>query len=220
MPSRALFSLLAVVLVALSIAPAAFADGDPASDVLLTDNVFLSYQSPYGSAEGRALEGLAKEAKKQGFPMRVAVITQLADMGSVGGLYGKAQRYADFLASEITFVYRGTLVVTMSGKPGGFGVHGPGATPAARRALARMKLPSSSLTAAELARQAAVAMQRVAAASGHHLATPSGAATKTKSSSHLLRLFLIAALALAALGAGATLLARWLRGPAPADKQS
>jgi len=195
------------------------ADGDPASDVLLSDNVFLSYQSPYGSAEGRALEALAKEAKQQQFPMRVAVITQLAAMGSVGGLYGKAQRYADFLASEITFVYRGTLVVAMNGKPGGFGVHGPGATPAARRALARMKLPSSSVTAAELARLAAVAMQRVAAASGHRLSAPSVTATKTKTSTHLLRLFLIAALALAALGVGATLLARWLRGPAPADKQ-
>ena len=192
------------------------ADGDPASDVLLTDNVFLSYQSPYGSAEGRALEGLAKEAKQQHFPMRVAVITQLADMGSVGGLYGKAQRYADFLASEITFVYRGTLVVAMNGKPGGFGVHGPGATPAARRALARMKLPHTPLTAAELARLAATAMQRVAAASGHHL--PTAAATKTKTSGRLLRLFLIAALALAALGGSATLLARWLRGgPAPTD---
>jgi hypothetical protein len=199
-------------------ADTARADGDPASDVLLSDNVFLSYQSPYGSAEGRALEALATEAKQRQFPMRVAVITQLADMGSVGGLYGKAQRYADFLASEIAFVYRGTLVVAMNGKPGGFGVHGPGATPAARRALARMKLPSSSVTAGELARRAAVAMQRVAAASGHHLATPSAAATKTKTSARLLRLFLIAALALAALGAGATLLARWLRGPAPADK--
>ena len=202
-----------------SAAGTARADGDPASDVLLSDNVFLSYQSPYGSAEGRALEALAKQAKEQGFPLRVAVITQIADLGSVGGLYGKAQRYADFLASEITFVYRGTLVVAMNGKPGGFGVHGPGATPAARRALERMKLASSSLSAAELARQAAVAMQRVAAASGHHLATPTGAATKTKTSTRLLRLFLIAALALAALGAGATLLARWLRGPAPADKQ-
>jgi len=193
------------------------ADGDPASDVLLSDNVFLSYQSPYGSAEGRALEALAKEAKQQHFPMRVAVITQIADLGAIGGLYGKAQRYADFLASEITFVYRGTLVVAMNGKPGGFGVHGPGATPAARRALARMKLPSTSVTAAELARLAATAMQRVAAASGHHLAAPSAAATKKKTSTRLLDLFLIAALSLAALGGGATLLARWLRGPAPAE---
>ena len=210
--------LAAAAVLAGTAAGTARADGDPASDVLLSDNVFLSYQSPYGSAEGRALEALAKQAKEQGFPLRVAVITQIADLGSVGGLYGKAQRYADFLASEIRFVYRGTLVVAMNGKPGGFGVHGPGATPAARRALERMKLPSSSLTAAELARLAAVAMQRVAAASGHQLSAPA-AATKTKTSSRLLRLFLIAALALAALGVGATLLARWLRGPAPADKQ-
>ena len=152
---RRLLVLALAAALAGTAAGTARADGDPASDVLLSDNVFLSYQSPYGSAEGRALEALAKEAKKQHFPMRVAVITQLADMGSVGGLYGKAQRYADFLASEITFVYRGTLVVAMNGKPGGFGVHGPGATQAARRALERMKLPSSSLTAAELARLAA-----------------------------------------------------------------
>ena len=217
---RRLLALALAAALAGAVAGTARADGDPASDVLLSDNVFLSYQSPYGSAEGRALEALAKEAKQQHFPMRIAVITQLADMGSVGGLYGKAQRYADFLASEVAFVYRGTLVVVMNGKPGGFGVHGPGATPAARRALARMKLPSSSPTAAELARLGAVAMQRVAAASGHHLAAPSAAASKTKTSTRLLRLFLIAALALAALGAGATLLARWLRGPPPADAQS
>jgi len=214
---RRLVVLALAAALAGTVAGTARGDGDPASDVLLSDNVFLSYQSPYGSAEGRALEALAKEAKQQHFPMRVAVITQIADLGAIGGLYGKAQRYADFLASEITFVYRGTLVVAMNGKPGGFGVHGPGATPAARRALARMKLPSTSVTAAELARLAATAMQGVAAASGHHLAAPSAAATKKKTSTRLLDLFLIAALALAALGGGATLLARWLRGPAPAE---
>jgi hypothetical protein len=208
---RLLVSALAIVLAGTA-AGTARADGDPASDVLLTDNVFLSFQSPYGSAEGRVLEGLAKDAKRQGFPMRVAVITQIADLGAIGGLYGKAQRYADFLGSEIRFVYRGTLVVAMNGKPGGFGVHGPGATAAARRALARMKLPRTPLTAAELARLAAVAMQRVAAASGHHLALPSGATTTKKTSTRLLDVFLIAALALTALGGGAALLARWLRG--------
>ena len=213
---RRLLVLALAAALAGTAAETARADGDPASDVLLTDNVFLSFQSPYGSAEGRALEALAKEAKKQAFPMRVAVITQIADLGAIGGLYGKAQRYADFLAREITFVYRGTLVVAMNGKPGGFGVHGPGATPAARRALAGMKLPSSSVTAAELARLAAVAMQRVAAASGHHLTIPSTAATKKKTSTRLLEVFLITALALAVLGGGATLLARWLRGGGPA----
>jgi len=195
------------------------ADGDPASDVLLSDNVFLSYQSPYGSKEGRALEGLTKEAKQQGFPIRVAVITQIADLGSVGGLYGKAQRYADFLGQEITFVYRGTLVVVMNGKPGGFGVHGPGATPAAKRALARLKLPGPSPTAADLGKAAAVAVQRVAAASGHRLSATAATTTK-KSSPHLLEIFLIAALGLAGLGLGVSLLARWLRGGGEATKAS
>jgi len=191
-------------------AGSARADGDPASDVLLQETVFLSYESPYGSPEGRALESLTKQAKQQGFPIRVAVITQIADLGSVGGLYGKAQPYADFLGREITFVYHGTLVVVMNGKPGGYGVHGPGATPAARRALASLKLPGPSPTVAELGKAAAVAVQRVAAASGHHLSA--SAETKKKSSTRLLDVFLIAALGLVGLGLGVTLLARWLRG--------
>lgn len=206
---RRLVLLALAAVTAGAAAGVARADGDPASDVLLADDVFLSYQSPYGSPEGRALEGLAKAAKGQGLPIKVAVITQVADLGAVPGLYGKAQRYADFLGREITFVYRGTLVVAMNGKPGGFGVHGPGATGAARRALARMKLPEDPQTAADLARLAAVAVQRVAAASGHHLAGP---AEKKKSSTRLLDVFLVAALGLVLLAGGVALLARWLRG--------
>jgi hypothetical protein len=208
---RRLAALALAAVVAAATAAGARADGDPASDVLLSDNVFISYQSPYGSKEGRTLEALAREAKQAGFPLKVAVITQLADMGSVGGLYGKAQPYADFLGREITFVYRGTLVVVMSGKPGGFGVHGPGATPAAKRAIAGMKLPAAP-TVAQLGRLAAVAMQRVAAASGHRLATPTLGSGKRKTSTRLLDVFLVIAIALAVLAGGAALLARWLRG--------
>jgi hypothetical protein len=206
---RRLVLLAAVAVAGGAAAGIARADGDPASDVLLADNVFLSFQSPYGSAEGRTLEALALEAKRQRFPIRVAVITQIADLGAIGGLYGKAQRYAEFLGREITFVYRGTLVVAMNGEPGGFGVFGPGATPAARRALARMKLPRTPATAAELARLAAVAVQRVAAASGHRLEV---AEAEKKTSTRLLEVILVAALGLVALAGGAALLARWLRG--------
>jgi hypothetical protein len=187
------------------------AHGDPASEVLLSDNVFLSYESPYGSSEGRALEALTAEAKRQGFPVKVAVITQRSDLGPDDHLYGRAEPYALHLAMDLTSSYVGTLVVAMNGRPGGFAVQGPGAKPAARRALARMKLPRTPLTAAELAKLAAVAAQRVAAASGHHLAVPKETTTK-KSSPHLLEIFLIAALGLAGLGLGVSLLARWLRG--------
>ena len=193
------------------------AHGDPASEVLLSDNVFLSYESPYGSSEGRALEALTAEAKRQSFPVKVAVITQRSDLGPDTDLYGRVQAYAVHLAMDLTSSYVGTLVVAMNGRPGGFAVQGPGATPAARRALARMKLPRTPLTAAELAKLAAVAAQRVAAASGHHLAVPKAATTK-KSSPHLLDIFLIAALGLAALGLGGSLLARWLRGGDEAAK--
>ena len=205
---RAFALAVAAVVAAAAAAGAARADGDPASDVLLSDNVFLSFQSPYGSEEGRVLEQLTAAAARQRFPIKVAVITQAADLGAVGGLYGRPQRYADFLGREIAFVFRGTLVVAMNGRPGGFGVHGPGATPAVRRALARMKLPRTRLTAAELAKLAAVAVQRVAEASGHHLAVPA----KRKTSTWLLDAFLIGALGVAALGSAGFLLARWLRG--------
>ncbi|HYZ78253.1 MAG TPA: hypothetical protein VE596_12850 [Gaiellaceae bacterium] len=187
------------------------AHGDPASEVLVSDNVFLSFESPYGSSEGRALETLTDEAKRQGFPVKVAVITQRSDLGPDNDLYGRAEPYALHLATDLTSSYVGTLVVAMNGRPGGFAVQGPGATLAARRALTRMKLPRTPLTAAELARLAAVAAQRVAAASGHHLSIPKET-TKKKSSPHLLEIFLVAALGLAALGLGVSLLARWLRG--------
>lgn len=178
---------------------------------MLTDDVFLSYQSPYGSAEGRELEALAVQARRHGFPIKIAVIARPEDLGPEGDLYGHAGLYSKHLAGALTSTYVGTLVVAMNGRPGGFGVHGPGATPAARRALARMKLPQTPPTAAELARLAAVAVQRVAAASGHHLPVPA-AVGKKKTSSRILDAFLIGALALAALGGGAALLARWLRG--------
>ena len=205
---RRAVALAVAAAVAAVAAGAARADGDPASDVLLSDNVFLSFQSPYGSEEGRTLEQLTAAAKRERFPIKVAVITQVPDLGAVGGLYGQAQRYADFLGREITFVYRGTLVVAMNGRPGGFGVHGPGATPAAKRALAELKLPHERLSAAELAKLAAVAVQRVAAASGHHLEAPE----RKKTSTRVLEAFLIGTLGLAALGGGALLLTRWLRG--------
>ena len=73
-----------------------------------------------------------------------------------------------------------------------------------------MKLPKGPLTAAKLGRLAGTAVERVAAASGHRLSAP--AATKKKTSTRLLDVFLVVALGLAALGGGATLLARWLRG--------
>src|SRR5205807_7874674 len=138
------------------------------------------------------------------------VVSEIADLGPDASLYGRAQPYAQHLAGELSSTYVGTIVVAMSGRPGGFAVVGPGATPAAKRALAAMKLPKTPPTAAELAALAATAVQRVAAASGHPLVAP--AVTRKKTSTRLLDVFLIVGIGLAALGVGAALLARWLKG--------
>ena len=50
---RRLLALVLAAALAGTAAATARADGDPASDVLLSDNVFLSYQSPYGSNRTR-----------------------------------------------------------------------------------------------------------------------------------------------------------------------
>src|SRR5690242_20391107 len=107
---------------------AARADGDPARHVLIAGNVFVGYGDAAPPPAGRELLELTAEARRKGLPIRVAVIRQATDLGAVPALFGQAQRYATFLGQELRFVYHGTLVVAMGGRPGGIGVFGPGAT--------------------------------------------------------------------------------------------
>ena len=125
----------AALLALLAVAPAR-ADGDPASDILYGDNVFLSLVSPQVNAKGRALEQLTAAAAQRGLPLKVAVVQSPTDLGAVPQLYGQAERYAKFLHVEITYGrWKGTLIVVMNGKPGGVAVAGP----AARQASARVR---------------------------------------------------------------------------------
>jgi hypothetical protein len=111
---------VALVLIALGfvLAPAvARADGDPASDVLYLQDVYLPYQRP---SEGAAadLSAAVAEANRAGYPMKVAVIASVEDLGLVGSLFGKPQVYAGFLGAEIRSFFTGHLLVVM---PSGFG---------------------------------------------------------------------------------------------------
>ena len=115
-------ALLAVVLLAAVAAQSARADGDPASDYLLVQKVFLSYElSPYPQQE-HALTKLVAQANKQGFAIRVAVISSAYDLGSVTVLWRKPQTYARFLSAELEFVYKQRLLIVM---PNGFGFNWP-----------------------------------------------------------------------------------------------
>ena len=74
----------------------AFAHGDPAGETLSTSDVFVSRQAR--GPEGRTLEALAAEAKREDLPMKVAVVSEIADLGPDASLYGRAQPYAQHLA--------------------------------------------------------------------------------------------------------------------------
>lgn len=70
------------------------ADGDPASDYLVTNQVFLATQSNPPSVAQRRLIATVSAANRAGFTIRVATIPQLYDLGSVTALWGRPQLYA------------------------------------------------------------------------------------------------------------------------------
>ena len=108
---------LAAAVVAFGVAPAR-ADGDPASDILLIDNVFLTYSVDVSTAAKTALQQEVAKLNHSGFRVKVAVIADPADLGAVPSLFGKPQLYAKFLGTEISFQYTNRLLVVM---PNGFG---------------------------------------------------------------------------------------------------
>jgi hypothetical protein len=166
---RSITILLAVILVA-AVAPAALADGDPASDILPGGDVFL----PYGAAfsehlsppDEQVVETVA-EAKRAGYPIKVAVISSKYDLGAITALMGKPNDYARFLGQELTYVYKGPLMIVM---PNGFGFWNYG-RPASRerQVLRTVTIPrgASGLTEAATAGVAALA-----GAAGHPIKVP------------------------------------------------
>jgi hypothetical protein len=112
---RALILMLLVVAVA---APAARADGDPASDFLITEQVFYPYYSTVPKATLKQLQGTVAAANKRGFTIRVAVITSPYDLGSLSALWEKPQPYCRFLSLELAFAYKNRLLVV---SPKGYG---------------------------------------------------------------------------------------------------
>ncbi len=146
---------------------AARADGDPASDVLATQTVFLPQDAGIPLAQQRQLAELVQSAARGGYQIRVALIATRSDLGSVTELWRRPQTYAQFLDEELSLVYRGPLLVVM---PGGFGFWRTGSSGASERSVLRSAhVPSSpgGLAAATL-----TAVQHLAAAAGHNVAIP------------------------------------------------
>jgi hypothetical protein len=101
------------------------ADGDPASDVLVSQPVFLASDSGASIVQEERLQELLSLAARDGHPLRVAVIASQSDLGSVTALWREPESYAAFLGRELSLVYHGELLVVM---PNGFGVFRKGTT--------------------------------------------------------------------------------------------
>ncbi|MGZ4186131.1 MAG: hypothetical protein ACXVFA_12345 [Solirubrobacteraceae bacterium] len=197
MRSRLLRSLVVALLVSVLLPAAAAADGDPASDVLLGENVFYPYSPPTSPAVQKQLNAETAAAKQAHFPLKVALIGAPVDLGVIPSLFGKPQKYADFLDQEISFQTKQPLLVVMAG---GYGVQGVDAkTKAVAAALAK----PSGTQGNELARAAIAAVPKLAAAAGHPLkGSQSGGSGGGGDSS---RAILVAALAAVAIAAAAGL---------------
>ena len=155
-------TLVAACLLAVMLAPAAeAADGDPASDVLLGENVFYPYSQPVSAELQRTLTTETAAASREHFPIKVALIASPVDLGVVPDLFGRPQKYANFLDQEISFQGERPLLVVM---PSGYGVQGLSRT--ATLAAASLTKPTGS-TSNDLARAAITGVPKLAAAAGH-----------------------------------------------------
>jgi hypothetical protein len=191
---------LAAAVLLVTLAPAsARADGDPASDVLLGQNVFYPYSPAVSSGLQKTLNAETAAARRAHFPIKVALIASPVDLGAIPLLFGKPQQYAAFLEQEISFLaVKPLLLVVM---PDGYGVQHLG--PAATHAAATVKKPAGARSD-DLARAAILAVPRLAAAAGHPIGSVSGVSGGGGPSP------VLAAVVLAAAAiAGAAVVRRW-----------
>jgi hypothetical protein len=165
-------ALLAVLAAALLCVPAAQANGDPASDVLITQQVFIPFEAPISTSAKDELTKTVAAANERGYRIRVAVIAFTGDLGTAVSLWRHPQAYAKFLGSELAFVYTNRLLISM---PSGFGFY-RGRKPVAKevRVLARIE-PGKTPTA--LTESTTQAVRALAAADGITLPTFSSGGT-------------------------------------------
>jgi hypothetical protein len=155
---RALFLAAAAALLA---APSARANGDPASDVLLTQQIYFPFGAPLSDSDREGLTKTVAAANERGYPIRVALIAFTSDLGTAITLWRHPQPYSKFLASELEFVYRKRLLIV---EPSGFGIYNHG-KPVAKEQRVLAKLPVGK-TPTELTQSATAAVRALAASEG------------------------------------------------------
>jgi hypothetical protein len=212
--ARRLVSLLATVILVGTVgaggAGFVLADGDPASDVLLGQNVYYPYSPAVPRGIQNTLDAETAAAKKAGLAIKVALIASPVDLGVIPELFGQPQNYAKFLDKEISFQGRQPLLVVM---PAGYGAQGVSAKAAA--ALPDLALPKTK-TSVGLAQAAVTAVAKIAAADGHPIKGVAGVSSGSSGASSSTAPLLIGLIAAAVVVAGGLILLRRRQGTASA----
>lgn len=188
------FLALVFAAVALCLPPVASANGDPASDYLLAQDIFFPFGPTVDSGAAKRLQETINAGKKAGFTIRVALILAPSDLGTAFSLFNKPQQYAEFLGSELTFAYRERLLVVMP-KGYGYSVNAE-PRPETARALEGVSPPGADAT--KETESAATAIHALARAEGKTIVLPKGSGSRDR--------LIIAAAALAALAVAAGIL--------------
>jgi hypothetical protein len=156
---------------ALVLPASASADGDPASDVLLTDTIYFPYTKPSDAVVSK-LRSVVAASRKAGQPIRVAIISSTQDLGAVPDYFGRPGEYARFLSGELSAfgqlqgpthgsANKDPLLIVM---PAGFGTNGlPAAT---ERELRSIDLGGDA-SPDGLSSAAGYAVQEIARGGGH-----------------------------------------------------
>ena len=168
-------ALLVSAAAALLAVPLARANGDPASDVLLTEPVYFPIDATLPDSDREALLKTVNAANERGYKIRVALIPFTSDLGTAVSLWRHPQDYAKFLASELAFVYKNRLLVV---QPSGFGFYDKG-KPVAKEQRVLAKVPVGK-TPATLTQSADAAVRALAAADGIKLPVAKTKSTATR----------------------------------------
>jgi hypothetical protein len=205
--------LAVAALVSATTVPAARANGDPASDYLISQTVFLPFESAVSDSQATQLKDLLEAAKGKGFEVRVALIASRRDLGAVPMLFGKPQTYADFLGQELVFFYKGHLLVVM---PAGYGFYKKGQDFAAdKQLLATLKTPDTADGNA-LAASAENAVRALAQRRGITLEAASSGESSSANRDRVRIVVAVILLSVAAFGTRMLLGRRRREGPDPA----
>ena len=160
--ARRALVLLLTVGAAVSTAVPARADGDPASDYLISQQVYFPAGQNVPLDKREELVQLVRSAKQQGFEVRIAIIATPVDLGAVKLFWRKPQPYARFLGQELNLFYPRRLLIVM---PDGYGLSERGVNLNGERGL----LDSLPKPGSDLIDASESAVERLAAQHGVHV---------------------------------------------------